>query len=46
MAFNSQANYTDPATAAGWRILVQTFADSEVSRGQRGGSPRSLISSS
>jgi hypothetical protein len=34
-----QANYTDWATATCWQILVPTFADRGVSRGQRGGSP-------
>jgi hypothetical protein len=33
--FNSQANYTDRATARGRRIVVPTFVG--VSRGQRGG---------
>jgi hypothetical protein len=40
VAFNSQRNYTDCATATCWRNLVPTFADRGVSRGQRGGSPR------
>jgi hypothetical protein len=43
VAFNSQANHIDWATATFWRNLVPTFADREVSRSQRGGSPRSLI---
>jgi hypothetical protein len=37
MAFSPQANYTDWATATGWRILVPNFADRGVSRDQRGG---------
>ena len=39
-----RANYTDRAAAAGRRSLVPTFADRGVSRGQRNGSPRPLIS--
>jgi hypothetical protein len=39
MAFSPQGNYTDRTTAAGKRILVPTFADRRVSRGQRGGTP-------
>jgi hypothetical protein len=35
MAFSPQANYTDWATATGRLILVATFADRGVSRGQR-----------
>jgi hypothetical protein len=38
VAFSPQANYTDWATATCRRNLVPTFADREVSRGQRGGS--------
>jgi hypothetical protein len=38
VAFSPQANYTDWATDTCWRILVPSFADSGVSRGQRGGS--------
>jgi hypothetical protein len=38
-AFRPQANYTDWETATGQRILVQTFTDRRVSRGQRGGTP-------
>jgi hypothetical protein len=45
MAFSPQATYTNQVTAASRRNLVQTFVDRRVSRGQRGGSPRSLISS-
>jgi hypothetical protein len=37
VALSPQANYTDWATATGRRILVSTFADRGVSRGQRGG---------
>jgi hypothetical protein len=44
VAFSPQANYTDWATATCWWKLVPTFVDRGVSRGQRGGSPRSLIS--
>jgi hypothetical protein len=36
VAFSPQADYTDWSTAAGGRILVQTFTDGEVSRGRRG----------
>jgi hypothetical protein len=43
MAFSPQANYTDWATAADGRILVPTFADRWVTRGQRNGTPRLLI---
>jgi hypothetical protein len=38
VAFSPQANYIDWATATGRRILVPTFADRGVSRGQRVGS--------
>jgi hypothetical protein len=44
MAFSPQANYTDWETAAGRRILVPTFADRGMSRGQSGRSRRPLIS--
>jgi Ca2+/Na+ antiporter len=37
--FNPQSNYTDWATAACRWILVPTFADREVSRDQRDGTP-------
>jgi hypothetical protein len=37
MAFSLQVNYTDRVTATGQRILMPTFADRGVSRGQRGG---------
>jgi hypothetical protein len=36
MAFSPQANYTYWATATGQKILVSTFVDRGVSRGQRG----------
>jgi hypothetical protein len=36
VAIIPQANYTDWPTAAGRRILVPTFADRRVSRGQGG----------
>jgi hypothetical protein len=39
VALSPQANYTDWATATSQRNLVPTFADTGVSRGQRGGSP-------
>ena len=39
-----RANYTDRAAAAGRRSQCQLFADRGVSRGQRNGSPRPLIS--
>jgi hypothetical protein len=39
VAFSPQANYTDWATVTWWQNLVPTFADREVSRGQRGRSP-------
>jgi hypothetical protein len=34
-----QANYTDWATANGRLILLPTFVDRGVSRGQHGGTP-------
>jgi hypothetical protein len=37
VALSPQANYTDSTNATGRRILVATFADRGVSRGQRGG---------
>jgi hypothetical protein len=43
VAFSSQANYIDWATAVGRRILAPTFAYRGVTRGQRGTSPRPLI---
>jgi hypothetical protein len=36
----SASELTDWETATCWRNLVPTFADREVSRGQRGGSPK------
>jgi hypothetical protein len=42
MAFSPQANYTDWATATVRRILVQTFEDRWVSRGQGGGTPTAV----
>jgi hypothetical protein len=38
VASSPQENYTEWMTAACRRILVSTFADRGVSRGQRGGS--------
>jgi hypothetical protein len=43
VALSPRANYTDWSTAT-WRNLMQTFVDRRVSRGQRGGSLRPLIS--
>jgi hypothetical protein len=43
VAFSPRANYTDWTTAACRWNLVPAFADRGVSRGQRGGSLRSLI---
>jgi hypothetical protein len=40
MAFNPQANYTDWATATGRWILMPTFVDRRVSRGQSCGPPQ------
>jgi hypothetical protein len=42
VAFSPQANYTDWETATCRRILVPTFADRGVSRGQHGGSPTAV----
>jgi hypothetical protein len=39
MAISPQANYTDWVTARGRWILVPSFVDRGVSRGQRGGIP-------
>jgi hypothetical protein len=39
VAFSLQANYTDWTTSIGRRILVETFVDRRVLRGQRGGTP-------
>jgi hypothetical protein len=44
MAFSPQVSYTDLSTSAGQRILVPTFANRGISRCQRDGSPRPLIS--
>jgi hypothetical protein len=40
--FSPQVNYTDWTTATGRHILVQTFADRRVPRGQRGGIPTAI----
>jgi hypothetical protein len=37
VAFSSQANYADGETAAGRRILLPTFGNKRVLRGQGGG---------
>jgi hypothetical protein len=42
VAFSPKANYTEWATATGWRILVPTYVDRELSRGQRGGTPTAV----
>jgi hypothetical protein len=42
VAFSPQANYTDWETATGWQILVPTFVDRGVSRGQRGETPTAV----
>jgi hypothetical protein len=42
VTFSPQAAYTDLSTATGRRILVPTFVDREVSRGQRGGTPTAV----
>jgi hypothetical protein len=42
VAFSPQANYTDYAIATGRRILVPTFADRGVSRGQQSGNPMAI----
>jgi hypothetical protein len=39
MAFSPRANYTYCSTATGRRILVPTFVDRGVSRGECGGTP-------
>jgi hypothetical protein len=44
LASSPQANYTELAIAAGRRILVPTFADIVLSRGERDGYPRPLVS--
>jgi hypothetical protein len=43
MDFSPQPNYTDWSTATVRQILVPTFVYREVSRGQRGGNPTSII---
>jgi hypothetical protein len=40
--FSLKANYMDWATATGRRILVPTFVDRGVSRGQRGGTSMTI----
>jgi hypothetical protein len=42
MAFSTQANRTDWATATGRRILVSYFVDRGVSRVQHGGTPTAI----
>jgi hypothetical protein len=42
VAFSPQANYIDWAASTCRRILVSTFADRELLRGQRGGSPTAV----
>jgi hypothetical protein len=42
VAFSPQVKYTDCATATGRRILVPTFVDRGVSRGQRDGTPKAV----
>jgi hypothetical protein len=42
MAFSPQASYTDWAAATDRRILVRTFADGGLSRGQRGRTPTAV----
>jgi hypothetical protein len=42
MAFSPQTNYTDWSTATGRQILVPTFGDRGVSRGQHSGSPTAV----
>jgi hypothetical protein len=44
VALSPQSNYTDRAIATCRRNIAPTFMDRGVSRGQRGGSPRTLIS--
>jgi hypothetical protein len=43
VAFRPQAFYTEWSTDAGRRILVPTFVDRGVTRGQRGGTPTAVI---
>jgi hypothetical protein len=40
--FSPQGNYINWATATGRRILMPTFADRGMSRGQRGGTPTAV----
>jgi hypothetical protein len=42
VAFSPQGNHTDCVAATCRRILVPTFADRRVSRGQRGRSPTAV----
>jgi hypothetical protein len=42
VAFSPQVNYTSWATTTGWQILLPTFVDSKVSRGQCGGTPTAV----
>jgi hypothetical protein len=42
VTFSQQANYTDWATATGRHMLVPTFVDRGVSRGQRSRSPSAV----
>jgi hypothetical protein len=42
LAFSAQAKYTDRSTETCRRILVPTFADRGVSRGQRDGTPTAI----
>jgi hypothetical protein len=42
VTLSPQANYTDCSTAAGWLILVPTFEDRGMSRGQREGVPTAV----
>jgi hypothetical protein len=42
MTFSPQVNYTEWATANGRLILVPTFVDRGVARGQRGGTPTAV----
>jgi hypothetical protein len=42
VALSLQANHTDSSTTTGRRLLVPTFLDRGVSRGQRGGTPTAV----
>jgi hypothetical protein len=42
VAFSPQVNYSEWAIAIGRQILVQTFVDRGVSRGQRGGTSTAI----